>query len=133
MMEEYGLHMEFNGTMSSLQIYNAKIRGFDSPQWTQQMAPHDFAVTQNELKKIVDQMKTKPETFQGEGIHLGGQRYICLRADEDLLRGRKEGSALCVVKTGTCLIIAATADGEPPGTLNVVVEKLGEYLKYAGY
>ncbi|XP_076362956.1 profilin-like isoform X2 [Tachypleus tridentatus] len=118
-----------NHICSQIKCRLAVIAGHDGGVW----ASHGVQVTQNELKKIVDQMKTKPETFQGEGIHLGGQRYICLRADEDLLRGRKEGSALCVVKTGTCLIIAATADGEPPGTLNVVVEKLGEYLKYAGY
>ncbi|XP_013793995.1 profilin-3-like [Limulus polyphemus] len=84
-------------------------------------------------KKIVDQMKTKPETFQGEGIHLGGQRYICLHAEEDLLRGRKQGSALCIVKCASCILVVAADDGESPGHLNVVVEKLGEYLRSVGY
>ncbi|XP_022255685.1 profilin-A-like [Limulus polyphemus] len=106
----------------------AVIAGHDGGVW----ASHGQPTSQAELKIIADQMKTNPAVFQEKGIFVGGDRYICLHAEEDLVRGRKGGSALCIVKTGRSIIVAAAEDGESPGKLNVVVEKLGEYLNSAG-
>lgn len=86
-------------------------------------------VTQQELKTIADTMRTTPAAFNETGIYLGGEKYFCLYADNSLLRGRKGSSALIVVATNTCLLVAATTDGFPPGQLNTVVEKLGDYLR----
>ncbi|KAH9388636.1 hypothetical protein TYRP_007980 [Tyrophagus putrescentiae] len=86
-------------------------------------------VTQQELKTIADAIRSNPQSFLENGIHLGGEKYICIQADNTLVRGRKGSSALCIVATNTCLLVAATVDGFPPGQLNNVVEKLGDYLK----
>lgn len=90
-------------------------------------------VTQQELKAIADTMRTNPGSFTEAGIHLGGDKYICLFSDNCLIRGRKGSSALCIVATNTCLLVAATTDGFPPGQLNTVVEKLGDYLRSNNY
>jgi len=90
-------------------------------------------VTQQELKTIADTMRTNPGGFQGNGIYLGGEKYFCLSAEPNLVRGRKGSSALCIVATNTCLLAAATVDGFPPGQLNTVVEKLGDYLRASNY
>ncbi|XP_054724850.1 uncharacterized protein LOC129235181 [Uloborus diversus] len=90
-------------------------------------------VTQQELKTIADGMRANPAAFQETGIYLGNEKYICLYAEPTLLRGRKGSSALIVVATNTCLLVAATTDGFPPGQLNTVVEKLGDYLKQNNY
>ncbi|XP_054164851.1 profilin-like [Oppia nitens] len=86
-----------------------------------------------ELKTIADTMRDNPNCFLEKGIHLGGEKYFCLSAENSLIRGRKDNRALCVVSTNATLVGAVTADNEPPGKLNTVVEKLGDYLKSMGY
>lgn len=61
-----------------------------------------FQVTQEELKVIADAMRSNPGSFQEHGIRLGGEKYFCLSAENNLLRGRKGSSALCIVATNTC-------------------------------
>ena len=112
-------------------------------------------MTQEELKVIADAIRSNPASFQEHGIRLGGEKYFCLQAETNLVRGRKGSSALCIVATNTCkcscksllcptltivilfdvagLLAAATTDGFPPGQLNTVVEKLGDYLKSNSY
>uniref|UniRef100_A0A131YEP9 Profilin n=1 Tax=Rhipicephalus appendiculatus TaxID=34631 RepID=A0A131YEP9_RHIAP len=95
--------------------------------------PNTAKVTQQELKTIADTMKTKPSNFNENGIYIGGTKYVCLSAENTLVRGRKGSSAFIAVATTTCLLVAATVDGFPPGQLNTVVEKLGDYLRTNGY
>ncbi len=105
-------------------------------------------------------MRSNPGSFQERGIFLAGEKYFCLQAENNLIRGRKGSSALCIVATNTCefglrfklnldliewieslifkcvkigLLAAATTDGFPPGQLNTVVEKLGDYLRANNY
>lgn len=90
-------------------------------------------VTQQELKTIADTMRTNPKSFCEQGVYLGGEKYVCLLAESNLIRGRRGSAALSIVATKTCLIVVVTIDGFPPGTLNTVVEKLGEYLVSENY
>ena len=90
-------------------------------------------VTQEELKAIADAMKNHPDSLQANGIHLAGEKYFCIQAENNLLRGRKGSSALCVVTTNQCLLCAVTEDNVPAGQLNTVVEKLGDYLRSSNY
>jgi profilin len=90
-------------------------------------------VTQEELKVVADTIRTNPASFQANGIRLGGEKYFCLAAENNLIRGRKGSSALAIVATNSSLLVAATVDGGPPGQLNTVVEKLGDYLKANNY
>ncbi|XP_013789482.1 profilin-like [Limulus polyphemus] len=109
------------------------IAGHDGRIWAKFEKDPAFQITQAELKLICDQMNSSPETFHGSGIHVGGQRYICLTSESNLLRGRKGGTPLCIVKTLQAVIVAAAEDGSIAGQLNIVVEKLGEYLTNSGY
>jgi len=90
-------------------------------------------VTQEELKKIADTMKNNPQAFLENGVHVAGEKYFCLSAEANLIRGRKGSSALCIVATKSCLLVVVTVDGFPPGVLNQVVERLGEYLVTNNY
>lgn len=85
-------------------------------------------VTQQELQVIANTMRTNPNNFLEHGIHLAGEKYFCLAAEPKLIRGRKGSQALCIVATNTCLLVVVTIDGFPPGILNTVVERLGDYL-----
>lgn len=104
----------------------------DGSIWAKQINQENH-VTQQELKFIADTMRTKPESFHEHGVRLAGEKYICLSAGSNLIRGRKGSSALCIVATRTCLLVVVTIDGFPPGQLNQVVERLGEYLTNQNY
>ncbi|UYV80430.1 hypothetical protein LAZ67_19000176, partial [Cordylochernes scorpioides] len=59
----------------------------------------DYTVNQQQLKAIADAMRGNPEALMEKGIWLGKDKYICLYADNNLVRGRLLGSALCIVAT----------------------------------
>jgi len=105
----------------------------DGAVWAKFEKDLNQSVSQQELKTIADTMRTNPGSFNEHGIHLAGEKYFCLQAENNLIRGRKGSSALCIVATNTCLLAAATTDGFPPGLLNSVVEKLGDYLRANNY
>lgn len=88
----------------------------------------DKIVTQQELKVIADTLRTNPSSFTASGIHLAGEKYFCLHAEPNLVRGRKGGAALSIVSTKSALLVVATIDGFPPGQLNTCVEQLAEHL-----
>lgn len=100
----------------------------DGSVWAKQEKSDTNQVTQQELKTIADTMRTNPQAFQEHGIHLAGEKYFCLSAESNLIRGRRNASALCIVATKSCLLVVVTEDGFPPGVLNTVVERLGDYL-----
>lgn len=104
----------------------------DGSIWAKQ-EKSDKVITQEELKVIADTMKTNPQAFQEHGVHLAGEKYFCLSAEPNLIRGRKGSSALCIVATKSCLLVVVTTDGFPPGALNTVVERLGDYLVNQNY
>lgn len=99
----------------------------DGSVWAKQ-EKSDCQVTQQELKTIADTIRSNPQAFLEHGVHLAGEKYICLMAESNLVRGRKGSSALSIVATKSCLLVVVTIDGFPPGVLNTVVERLGDYL-----
>ncbi|XP_064455552.1 profilin-like [Ornithodoros turicata] len=105
----------------------------DGAVWAKYEKDPSVTVTQQELKTIADTMRTNPCAFNENGVHVGGEKYFCLSAENTLVRGRKGSAAMIAVATNTCLLVVATIDGFPPGQLNTVVEKLGDYLRSNNY
>ncbi|KAG9509190.1 hypothetical protein GZH46_02300 [Fragariocoptes setiger] len=87
----------------------------DGSVWAVKQAESEKPLTQQELKAIADTMKSNPQSFQEHGIHIAGEKYFCLTAEPNLIRGRKGSSALCIVATNSCLLAVTTTDGFPPG------------------
>lgn len=56
------------------------------------------------MKTIAETITNNPEKFLETGIIIGGEKYICIQADNQLVRGRRGSSALCIVATNTCEI-----------------------------
>lgn len=106
----------------------AIIASLDSGAIWAKLDESEKQVSQNELKVIADTIKANPQAFLESGIHLAGEKYFCLSAEQNLVRGRRNSSALIIVATRTCLLVVATTEGFPPGVLNTCVERLGEYL-----
>jgi len=123
-----------NQICALVQCKVAAIAGLqDGAIWAKFEKDPKFTVTQQELKTIADTMRGNPTAFNEAGVVVGGEKYICLSAEDKLVRGRKGTCALIVVATNTCLLVAATIEGFAPGVLNSVVEKLGDYLRSNNY
>ncbi|XP_013773288.1 profilin-1-like [Limulus polyphemus] len=119
---------------SRVQCRIAVIAGLgDGGIWAKRENDQNLQITPSEVKLIIDTMKSNPAAFHETGIHIGGEKYICLSAESTLLRGRKGSSTLCIVATEKCLLAAASSDGVPGCQINLVVEKLGDYLRFSGY
>lgn len=103
----------------------------DGSIWAKFEATPANAITQAELKNISDAMRNgKVSTFHENGIHIGGEKYVCLGViDNKILRGRKGTSPMAVILNPTCMLAVTATDGFPPGSLNSVVEKLSDYLR----
>lgn len=85
------------------------------------------SVTDEEIETLIDNL-TNDEYLFTNGIRLSGEKYICLMKDTNLIRARNKNSALAIVWTKSMVLICASADGFPAGQLNLVVEKLADFL-----
>lgn len=88
-----------------LKIWNLKTKfPFLSPSLTQKPNDHndDPQVTEDEIRTIAGKIVNDPDYFQQNGIMLGAEKYICISAEKNLVRGRKNKNALCIVATATC-------------------------------
>ncbi|KAJ1485444.1 profilin-1B [Baffinella frigidus] len=105
------------------------IFGVDGSQWA--ITP-GFAISPEEAAAITTAANT-PSTVLGGGLTLQGHKYMILRADDSAIYGRKGNLGFCVVKTNQAVLLGHFGENVQPGQCNVVVEKLGDYLKENGY
>lgn len=123
-----------NQICAFVQCKAAAIAGLqDGSIWAKYEATPANAITQTEMKNIIDAMRNNPSKFLENGIHLGNEKYVAITSDDKLVRGRKGNSALIVVLTNTLALAVTTQQGFPPGQLNSVVEKLGDYLRSTNF
>jgi len=123
-----------NQICAYVQCKAAVIAGLaDGSIWAKYEATPANAITAAEMKVISDTIRSKPAKFLENGVHVGGEKYVCISADERLVRGRRSQSPMIVVATSTLLLVVVAADDFPPGQLNSVVEKLGDYLRSTNF
>ena len=66
--------------------------------------------------------------FQGNGIVLGGTKFVFLSGTDRVLRAKKNKEGVHCMKTNTAIIIAVYEEPKTPQEVANVVEKLGDYL-----
>ncbi|EXJ92865.1 profilin [Capronia epimyces CBS 606.96] len=95
----------------------------------------NFNVTPAELQEVVGAYKdtSQPKNVQSTGLHIAGQKYIVIKADETSLYGKKGREGVVIVKTKQALLITHYPESIQPGTAANTVEKLGAYLVSVGY
>ncbi|KIX02828.1 uncharacterized protein Z518_08771 [Rhinocladiella mackenziei CBS 650.93] len=94
-----------------------------------------FNVTPAEMQEVVGAYKdtSQPKKVQSTGLHIAGQKYIVIKADETSLYGKKGREGVVIVKTKQALLITHYPETIQPGTAANTVEKLGAYLVGVGY
>lgn len=97
-----------------------------------------FNVAPQEMKEIVTAYKDKGDAagvkqVQSTGLHVGGERFIVLKADERSLYGKKGKEGIIIVKTTQAILVTHYPEHIQPGAAANTVEQLGDYLISVGY
>lgn len=74
-----------------------------------------------------------PSNLQAHGLHVQGQKYFLLRADDRSIYGKHEAEGVIAVRTKQAILIAHYPAGVVAGEATTVVEKLADYLISVNY
>jgi len=94
-----------------------------------------FTLTPQEMQEVVGAFKdnSQPKKVQMNGIHIAGQKYFVLKADDGSIYGKQGREGIVIVKTKQALLITHYPESVQPGNATNTVEKLGAYLIGVGY
>jgi profilin len=101
-------------------------------------ASPSFTVAPDEMKEVVSAFNDKGDEngvkqCQSSGIHIAGDRYVVIKADERSLYGKKGKEGMVIVKTTQAILVAHYPEHIQPGAATNTVEQLGDYLISVGY
>ncbi|KAA6412885.1 MAG: profilin ii [Lasallia pustulata] len=96
---------------------------------------HGFTLGPAELREVVDSYKDKGDVkkVQSSGLHIAGERYVVIKADDRSLYGKKGKEGIVIVKTQQAILITHYPESVQPGSAANTVEQLGDYLIGLGY
>lgn len=86
-----------------------------------------FSLTGTEVQEIVKGF-SDPSGLQSNGLHISGEKYFLLRADNRSIYGRHGEAGVVIVKTNLAFIIAHYNPPIQAGAAANTVEKLADYL-----
>ena len=70
---------------------------------------------------------------QSNGLRIGGERYVVIKADDRSLYGKKGKEGIVIVKTIQTILVTHYPETVQPGAAAKAVEELGDYLIGVGY
>jgi profilin len=96
-----------------------------------------FQVSAAEMQAIVTAYKD-PGTdgvkkVQSEGLHVAGERFVVIKADNRSIYGKKGREGVIIVKTTQALLVTHYPESVQPGVATNTTEQLGDYLIKMGY
>lgn len=74
-----------------------------------------------------------PSDLQTTGLHVQGQKYFLLRADDRSIYGKRDAEGVIAVRTKQTILIAHYPAGVVAGDATAIVEKLADYLISVSY
>ncbi|KAJ6133079.1 hypothetical protein N7471_008294 [Penicillium samsonianum] len=86
-----------------------------------------FSVKPEEIQSLVKGF-TDSGPLYSNGIHIGGTKYIAIKADDRSIYGKKGSEGFCAVKTKQALLIGHYPETVQPWEAANVVEQLADYL-----
>jgi len=107
----------------------AAIVGLDGSTWATTVG---FNLKAGEGKKAVGFFADASGALQS-GVHLNGEKYMTIRADNRSIYGKKGATGYCAVKTNQCILLGIYNESIQPGQCANTVEKLADYLIENGY
>jgi profilin len=70
---------------------------------------------------------------QSEGLHVAGERFVVIKADNRSIYGKKGREGVIIVKTTQALLVTHYPESVQPGVATNTTEQLGDYLIKMGY
>ncbi|KXN73393.1 profilin-2 [Conidiobolus coronatus NRRL 28638] len=110
-------------------VSKAAIIGHDGNTWATSAG---FTVSPAEGAAIANGY-TDANSIRGSGIHLNGEKYFTLRADDRSIYGKQGNNGVSIVKTTQAILIGVYESPIQPGESATEVEKLADYLISVGY
>uniref|UniRef100_A0A060T3S8 Profilin n=1 Tax=Blastobotrys adeninivorans TaxID=409370 RepID=A0A060T3S8_BLAAD len=92
----------------------------------------NFEVSAPEINEIAKGFDDSSQ-LQASGLHVQGQKYFMLRADDRSIYGKLNDTGIVAVRTKQALLIAHYSAPTQPGEATKVVEQLADYLISVGY
>lgn len=81
----------------------------------------------NEISEIV-QGFDNPSGLQSNGLHVQGQKFMLLRADDRSIYGRHDAEGVVCVRTKQTVLVAHYPPSVQAGEATKIVEQLADYL-----
>ncbi|GAV55112.1 hypothetical protein ZYGR_0AS04350 [Zygosaccharomyces rouxii] len=75
----------------------------------------------------------EPSGLQSTGLHVQGQKFMLLRADDRSIYARHDAEGMCCVRTKQTIILAHYPPSVQAGEATKIVEQLADYLIGAQY
>ncbi|KAI8913521.1 profilin [Gorgonomyces haynaldii] len=110
-------------------VSKAAIYGHNGQAWA---TSQGFHVSDTEIQVIVNAFKDASQ-IRASGIHVNGEKYFALRADDRSVYGKKGTSGLVCVKTKQAILIGVYNEPVQFGEATKVVEALADYLISVNY
>ncbi|KAF5022354.1 hypothetical protein F66182_5603 [Fusarium sp. NRRL 66182] len=99
-------------------------------------ASPDLQLKPEEMKAISaivsGDVAAKDKAF-GEGLYIGGERYVLARAEGRSLYARQGRLGVAVAKTTQAIVVGHHGEAQVAGNATSTVEGLADYLIKAGY
>lgn len=92
----------------------------------------DFQISAQEIINIA-QGYSDPSQLQSHGLHVEGQKYFLLKADDRSIYGKQDDQGVIAVKTTQAIVVAHYPSGVQAQEATAVVEVLADYLIRMGY
>eukprot|EP00162_Nutomonas_longa_P010859 comp20197_c0_seq6/m.39969 comp20197_c0_seq6/g.39969 ORF comp20197_c0_seq6/g.39969 comp20197_c0_seq6/m.39969 type:complete len:126 (-) comp20197_c0_seq6:25-402(-) len=106
----------------------AAIIGHDGQVW----AKDGLDMQSDEGRKLVEAF-VDPSGVLAQGLHIGGIKFMTIRADTRSIYGKKQATGVVTVKTKMAVIVSYYTDTIQPGQATYVTEKLADYLIESGF
>ncbi|XP_076047898.1 profilin chickadee [Oratosquilla oratoria] len=115
--------------LGTKQVTKAAILGHDGTVWAKS---DNWDIYPEDSQRIVDGFKDNDKLIQS-GVTIGGDKYIYLGGSDDLIRCKKGGDGIHIIKTNKAIVIGLYEAPLVHTQCSCVVEKLCSYLKDNGY
>ncbi|KAE8157702.1 Profilin/allergen [Aspergillus tamarii] len=86
-----------------------------------------FTISHDELKGLAAAFADSSAAF-ANGLKVGGEKFVTIRADDRSLYGKKDKEGIVVVKAKSCVMIAHHPETIQTPNAATVVENLVDYI-----
>ncbi|KAA8650271.1 profilin [Aspergillus tanneri] len=86
-----------------------------------------FTISPEELSGLISAYSSS-DTARANGIVVGGEKFVVIRADDRSLYGKKGKEGIVIVRAKSCVMVTHHPDNVQTTNAATIVEKLVDYI-----